>query len=478
MARQFGKSNHNRYKYCESCLHGFWNSTALEKHLDLCGEHKAVRITMPPEDSKIEFTNCHKTFSVPLVIYADTEAVSLKHDTCRQNPDNSYTLNKETQIPCAIGFCAVDKKGGSDYYGFEGEKCIEEFFKWLRKNAKSISVKKQNHTRLIIIDEERKQMIDQGTRCVICQMCLNDEKVIHHDRFTGEIYGVAHNSCNLKLHTQTFTPIFFHNLNKYDAHHLMKYIEIRSEEKLTVIPCNSETYISFSFFVPVGKSKDDKLLYEEFRFLDSYRFLSGSLETLVTTLEIKDCCQLSKHFPKHVDILQKKGVFPYSFLDSFEKLSEKSLHHYGDQWINSLSGQIDVSEEDVQHANKVWNLLGCKNFGNYLMLYLKTDVILLVDVFKKCRRLFDQVYGLDPSHYYSAPNISWDAMLKTTQVKLDLLSDIDMLLFCERAIRGGLNGIGEKQYMKANNKNLHDFDEGKSITYGLFLDVVNLYVEQ
>ena len=73
-------------------------------------------------------------------------------------------------------------------------------------------------------------------------------------------------------------------------------------------------------------------------------------------------------------------------------------------------------------------------------------------------------YGLDPCHYYSAPNISWDAMLKTTKVKLDLLSDIDMLLFYEKALRGGLNGIGEKRYMKANNKYLHDFDEGKTNT--------------
>ena len=296
--------------------------------MDLCAEHKAVQITMPTEDSKIDFTNWHKTFSVPLVIYAGTEAVSLKHDTCRQNPDTSYNLNKETQKPCAIGFCAVDKAGGSDYYSFEGEKCIEEFFQWLRENAKSISERKQKHRSLIITDEERKQMIDQGTRCVICKHNLNNEKVIHHDHFTGEIYGVAHNSCNLKLRTQTFTPIFFHNLSKYDAHHLLNYIEIQSEEKLTVIPCNSETYISFSFFVPVGKSKNDKLLYEEFCFLDSYRFLSGGLDTLVTTLETKDYCQLSKHFQINCDTLQRKGVFPYSFLDSFEKVSEKSLPQY------------------------------------------------------------------------------------------------------------------------------------------------------
>ena len=280
--------------------------------------------------------------------------------------------------------------------------------------------------------------------------------MIHHDHFTGEIYGVAHNSCSLKLRTQTFTAIFFHNLSKNDAHHLLKYIEIQSEEKLTVIPCNSETYISFSFFVPVGRTKDDELLYEEFRFLDSFCFLSGSLDNLATTLKTKDYIQLSNHFPKQVDILQKKGVFAYSFLDRFEKLSEKSLLHYGDQWINPLSGQTDVSEEDVWHANKVWNMFGCKNFGDYLMLYLKTDVILLADMFEKCRRLFDQVYGLDPCHYYSAQNTSCNAMLKTTEVKLDLLSDTDMLLFCEGAIRGSLNGIGEKRYMKANNKYLDE----------------------
>ena len=157
------------------------------------------------------------------------------------------------------------------------------------------------------------RMIDQDKRCVICKKCLNDEKVIHHDHFTGEIYGVAHNSCNLKLRTHTFTPIFFHNLSKYDAHHLLKYIAIHSEEKLTVIPCNSETYISFSFFVPVGRTKDDKLLYEKFCSLTAFVFLSGSLETLATTLETKDYIQLSKHFPKNVELLQKKGVFPYLF---------------------------------------------------------------------------------------------------------------------------------------------------------------------
>ena len=176
--------------------------------------------------------------------------------------------------------------------------------------------------------------------------------------------------------------------------------------------------------------------------------------------------------------MQKKGVFPYSFLDSFEKLTEKSLPHYRDQWINSLSVQIDVSGGDVQHAIRVCYLLGCKNSVDYPMLYVKTDVIILADVFEKQSKLFDQVYGLDSCHYYSSPTFSGEAMLKTTELKLDLLSDIDMLLFCERAIRRGLNGIDEKRYMKAKNQYLDDFDEEKPSTNGLFFIWSTYTVEQ
>ena len=117
--------------------------------------------------------------------------------------------------------------------------------------------------------------------------------------------------------------------------------------------------------------------------------------------------------------------------------------------MNSLTGKIDISDYDWDHGLKVWQSFKCNTLGDYMHLYLKSDVFLLADVFEKFRNLFLEVYGLDPCHYYSAPNISWDAMLKKTQIKLELLSDIDMLLFCEKGIRGGLNGVGEKRYLKA-----------------------------
>ena len=79
-----------------------------------------------------------------------------------------------------------------------------------------------------------------------------------------------------------------------------------------------------------------------------------------------------------------------------------------------------------------------KNLGEYHDLYLKTDALSLRDVFEKFISVCLKDYGLDPSHYFSSPELSWDAMLKMTGIKLELISDVDMHLFLEKGMRGGL----------------------------------------
>ena len=88
----------------------------------------------------------------------------------------------------------------------------------------------------------------------------------------------------------------------------------------------------------------------------------------------------------------------------------------------------------------MYNLFACKDFGDYHGLYLRIDVFILADVFETFRNVCLKVYNLDPAYFFSAPNLSWDAMLITTRAEIGLLTDIEMLLFCERAIRGGVNG--------------------------------------
>ena len=102
--------------------------------------------------------------------------------------------------------------------------------------------------------------------------------------------------------------------------------------------------------------------------------------------------------------------------------------------------------------------------GDYDDHYLKKDVLLLVDVFEKFIATCSKYYGLNPCHYFSSPGLSWDAMLKTTSVKLEKISDIDKYLFIEKGLRGGISYIA-KRYAKANNKYMNDYDPKKPLTF-------------
>ena len=97
-----------------------------------------------------------------------------------------------------------------------------------------------------------------------------------------------------------------------------------------------------------------------------------------------------------------------------------------------------ISESEYQHARNVWNKFKLKNMGDYHDLYLKTDVILLTNVFELFRSVCLSNYGLDPAHFYTAPGLAWKDCLKKTGVNLELLKDPDLLLMFERGIRGGI----------------------------------------
>ena len=108
-----------------------------------------------------------------------------------------------------------------------------------------------------------------------------------------------------------------------------------------------------------------------------------------------------------------------------------------------------MSDDDYAHAENVWRTFNCKTMRDYHDIYLRTDVLLLADVFEKFRTMCQQSYGLDPVHYYSLPGLSWDAALKYSDVKLDLIVDIDMYQMVERGLRGGVSMISHR-YVEAS----------------------------
>ena len=128
--------------------------------------------------------------------------------------------------------------------------------------------------------------------------------------------------------------------------------------------------------------------------------------------------------------------------DSFKKFSENKLPDRC-KFFSSLE-DVCISKKDYLKAVDVWNVFKMNTMGDYHDLYLKTDVLLLADVFEKFVSACLDYYGLDPCHYFSSPRLSWDAMLKMSKIELDLISDNDMHLFVEKGMRGCISYIAKR----------------------------------
>ena len=207
-------------------------------------------------------------------------------------------------------------------------------------------------------------------------------------------------------------------------------------------------------------------------FIGSMQFMNSGFDKLVTNLSNEDFKYLVKEFgSENLEILKQKGAYPYEHMNSFKRFNEEKLCARKYFFSSTKKGKIDedgkisdgyISIEDYLTCEKIWNKFKMKNMVDYHDHYLKKDVLLLADAFEKFISNCIKHYELDPCHYFSSPGLSWDAMLKMTDVKLEKISDIEKYLFIEKEIRGGVSYIA-KRYAKANNKYINDYDPEKTI---------------
>ena len=213
---------------------------------------------------------------------------------------------------------------------------------------------------------------------------------------------------------------------------------------------------------------DKKLIFRCFDCKKNYEkeINKELLERFSNTYEFCD-----KDLNKFVMLLQK-GVYPYEYMDGWDKFNEKIIPSK-ESFYSNLTLE-NITEVDYIHANNVFKTFELNNLGDYHDLYVRSDTLLLADVFENFRKACIKNYELDPAHFISLPGLAWQACLKKTNVELELLTDYDMFLMTEEGIRGGICHAIQR-YAKANNKYMKDYDKKKKSSYIQYLDANNLY---
>ena len=262
---------------------------------------------------------------------------------------------------------------------------------------------------------EEEELFQEVNKCWICGGLFEfiDEKVRDHCHIRTNFRGAAHFSCNANFKLTKRVPVIFHNLKGNDDHLIMKELS-NFEVVIDVIPCGLEKYMAIT-------------VNRNLVFKNSMQFMKDTLDDLVKNLVEGDFSD------EKLKLVKEKGVYPYEYMNSFKKFDECELPSK-DNFYSSLKGK-GISDEEYERAVNVWKCFDIKNLGEYHDLYLKTDVLLLCDVFEKFINICFEYYELDPYRYFSIPGLAWDAMLKMIGTKLKLIDDIDMHLFIEVHMR-------------------------------------------
>ena len=309
------------------CLQCFSSEKILTSHKDDCilvNGTQAIR-TPTKDNNDLKYNNHHKQLPAPFVIYADFEAITKKIAGCRPNLNNSYTEVYQKHEDCGYGYkliCRYDDQYSKPIKIYRGEKAVEKFMRNMLEEVRYCKrTIEENFTKPLKTSEDNENDFNKADRCHICdnKYAKNDTRVRDHCHITGQYRGSAHQDCNLKIRINSDSlkiPVIFHNLRGYDSHFIMQEIgKIALDGKLNinVIPNNMEKYLAF-------------MLGKHLIFIDSFQFMSSSLDRLVSNLPRDLLKYTSMTFQDDkLDLMARKGIYPYDYMDSFERFLDDRL---------------------------------------------------------------------------------------------------------------------------------------------------------
>ena len=370
-------SNHDGDYYCLNCFHSYRTENKLNAHKKVCENHDYCNTEMPSSNNNlIKYNHGEKSLKLPFIIYADLECQLEKISTCQNNLDLSSTTKVNQHIPSGYSIytsCSFGKSHNKLSH-YRGEDCMRRFCKDLRDHATKIIDFKKKFITPLTKDEE--DSYDKEEICHACRKDPDNDKVRDHCHFTGKYRGAAHSTCNLRYYIPKNIPVIFHNGSTYDYYFIIRKLANEFEGNFECLGENTEKYITFS--VPIKKrieNKNIEITYK-IKFIDSFRFMATSLSKLVDNWTegiqndkcnkcksnlcfvramneklIFECVDCGKEYEKRFNkellerfantyefcgndlnkflILLRKGVYPYEYMDGWDKFDEKALPRKG-----------------------------------------------------------------------------------------------------------------------------------------------------
>jgi hypothetical protein len=444
---------------CEKCFRAL---TAQQMKTHINCENESIEefktiITFPEEKERLKFKDYNKMLKQPFVIYADFESTL--------QPQNNNTLIQKHLVN-SYGLklvCSFDNKYTKDIELYRGPNAVNNFisrlFELKDETQDIINNLREQYENPILTNEEEQHFNNQSI-CYLCNIIFNETsgKNRDHCHLTGKYRGALCSKCNINYHKKNELIVIFHNLRNYDGHFIIQEAS-KYTDKIRVINQSFEKYMMFSFC--------------DIKFIDSFQFLSESLDTLSKNLITKDYQYFNhtkKYFNNFTELMCRKGIYPYEFV-----INENVFNldfPTKDKFYSKLTNE-HIKDIDYEHALNVYRIMNCHNFGDYHDLYLKCDVLILCDVFENFRNSAMEKYKLDPCNFITSPSLAWSAMLSSLNPKLGYLHNEDELNFLNK--RGGIVQAGGQRHVKANNKYMNNYDSSKPSSYISYLDMNNLY---
>ena len=308
-----------------NCLQGFKEETSRDEHIDYCIDNESVNVEMPHKNPIVQYSDGQFQFKVLFIMYADFESILELIQVPGNNPMISSTRGVNNHIPS--GSCVRSefayKKIENPLKLYRGKDCVEKFCDHIIGEAHRLY---QSFPEVPMTPLTPKEM-DRYKRSEMCHICFkpfneDNPKVRDHCHYTGRYRGPAHMKCNLQYKIPSYIPIIFHNRSGYDAHLFIKELAASSPDgaKMGVIAENKEDYISFSVKVEVDKYIDkngiERLKEIELRFIDSFNFMSSSLDSLVNNLARggSEFFGFKEYSKNQYKLLIKKGIYPYEYM--------------------------------------------------------------------------------------------------------------------------------------------------------------------